>query len=60
MARLSKRSKKWLSEKFGTRSNFNPTERLLYDHDIAAMPGLFKPLIGATTPEAVVQPANES
>jgi Fe-S oxidoreductase/FAD/FMN-containing dehydrogenase len=60
MARLNKNSKKWLSEKFGTRANFNSTERLLYSHDIAAMPGLFKPLIGATTPEAVVQPENET
>jgi Fe-S oxidoreductase/FAD/FMN-containing dehydrogenase len=60
MGRLNKKSRKWLEEKFGTRSNFNPTERLLYSHDIAAMPGLFKPLIGATIPEAVVQPENEA
>lgn len=39
--------------------NFNPVERLLYSHDIAAMPSLFKPLVGRTIPEAIVQPANE-
>jgi Fe-S oxidoreductase/FAD/FMN-containing dehydrogenase len=34
-------------------------ERKLYSHDIAAMPGLIKPLIGDTTPDAVVQPETE-
>jgi Fe-S oxidoreductase/FAD/FMN-containing dehydrogenase len=50
----------WLCEKFGSRVSFNRTERKLYGHDIAAMPGLFKPLIGNTTPEAVVQPETEA
>ncbi|MBN1272427.1 MAG: FAD-binding oxidoreductase [Candidatus Aminicenantes bacterium] len=59
MARLNRREKSWLSEKFGDRANFNPTERILYGHDIAAIPGLFKPLVGKTTPDAVVQPQNE-
>jgi Fe-S oxidoreductase/FAD/FMN-containing dehydrogenase len=59
MAKLTKKNKEWLQEKFGNRVNFNPTERLLYSHDIAAMPGLFKPLIGNTIPHAVVQPRNE-
>ncbi|MDH4217573.1 MAG: FAD-binding oxidoreductase [Candidatus Aminicenantes bacterium] len=59
MARLNNKDKKWLEEKFGKRANFNPTERLLYSHDIAAIPGLFKPLIGKTVPDAVVQPENE-
>ncbi|MBN1224002.1 MAG: FAD-binding oxidoreductase, partial [Candidatus Aminicenantes bacterium] len=45
--------------KFGDRANFNPTERLLYSHDIAAMPSLFKRLIGNTLPDVVVQPQNE-
>jgi hypothetical protein len=50
----------WLCEKFGSRVSFNKTERKLYGHDIAAMPGLFKPLIGNTTLEAVVQPETEA
>jgi FAD/FMN-containing dehydrogenase len=59
MARLNNKEKKWLEEKFAARANFNPTERLLYSHDIAAIPSLFKPLIGRTVPDAVVQPENE-
>jgi Fe-S oxidoreductase/FAD/FMN-containing dehydrogenase len=46
-------------EKFGSRMTLNKTERVLYGHDIAAMPNLVKPLIGNTTPDAVVQPQNE-
>ena len=46
-------------EKFGNRMTLNKTERVLYGHDIAAMPNLVKPLIGNTTPDAVVQPQNE-
>ena len=59
MAKFGKNEKKWLEQKFGERANFNPTERLLYSHDIAAIPGLFKPLIGKTVPHAVVQPQDE-
>lgn len=58
MARIGRKSKQWLSENFSERANFNPTERMLYGHDIAAIPGLFKPLIGRTTPDVVVQPEN--
>ncbi len=46
-------------EKFKDRVTFNKTERTLYGHDIAAMPNLIKPLVGNTTPDAVVQPQNE-
>ena len=42
------------------RTNFDPTERVLYGHDIAAIPNLVKPLVGDTTPEAVVQPQSEA
>jgi hypothetical protein len=35
---------------FGPRATFDATERKLYGHDIAAMPSLFKLLIGDTTP----------
>jgi len=59
MARLTKKDEKWLEEKFGARANFRPTERVLYSHDIAAMPGLIKPLVGKTVPQAVIQPENE-
>jgi Fe-S oxidoreductase/FAD/FMN-containing dehydrogenase len=56
---LSAKQRAFLAEKFGSRANFDETERKLYGHDIAAMPGLFKPLIGDTTPAAVVQPTSE-
>jgi Fe-S oxidoreductase/FAD/FMN-containing dehydrogenase len=46
-------------EKFGNRVTFDRTERMLYGHDIAAMPNLVKPLVGDTTPDAVVQPHSE-
>ena len=59
MSRLSKTDRKWLEEKFGARANFSPTERLLYGHDIAAIPSLFKPIVGRTVPDAVVQPESE-
>jgi Fe-S oxidoreductase/FAD/FMN-containing dehydrogenase len=57
---LNNKQRRYLEETFGPRVNFDPTERKLYGHDIAAMPGLFKPLIGDTTPAAVVQPADEA
>jgi len=59
MAKLNKKKRKWLEDRFNDRANFNPTERRLYSHDIAAIAGLFKPLIGNTIPYAVVQPENE-
>src|SRR6266545_500539 len=46
-------------ERFGERVSFDPTERRLYGHDIAAIPSLVAPLIGNTTPDAVVQPESE-
>lgn len=60
MLNLNEKQRRDLEGTFGPRVNFDPTERKLYGHDIAAMPGLFKPLIGDTTPAAVVQPANEA
>jgi Fe-S oxidoreductase/FAD/FMN-containing dehydrogenase len=59
MSRLNRIDRKWLEEKFGGRANFNPTERVLYGHDISAIPSLFKPLVGRTVPDAVVQPETE-
>jgi Fe-S oxidoreductase/FAD/FMN-containing dehydrogenase len=59
MVHVGKKNRRWLEDTFGARANFRPSERMLYGHDIAAMPGLFKPLVGNTTPEAVVQPQDE-
>ncbi|MDH7478545.1 MAG: FAD-binding and (Fe-S)-binding domain-containing protein, partial [Syntrophomonadaceae bacterium] len=59
MSRLNPSQRSYLESRFGSRVNFHPTERKLYGHDIAAMPGLFKPFIGDTTPAAVVQPETE-
>ncbi|KPJ60761.1 MAG: Fe-S oxidoreductase [Latescibacteria bacterium DG_63] len=55
---LTVRQKTYL-EKFGNRVSFDPTERLLYGHDIAAIPNMIRPLIGRTTPHAVVRPESE-
>jgi FAD/FMN-containing dehydrogenase len=49
----------YLEEKFKTRVTFDPVERMLYGHDISAIPALVRPLIGNTTPDAVVQPQDE-
>ncbi|MCX5993825.1 MAG: FAD-binding protein, partial [Chloroflexi bacterium] len=59
MSKLGKKARAFLEGKFGNRVNFNKTERILYGHDIAAMPGLIRPLVGDTTPDAVVQPVSE-
>ncbi len=59
MGELSNKQQAYLEGKFGSRVCFRKTERKLYGHDIAAVPGLIKPLIGNTTPEAVVQPETE-
>ncbi|MDD5615742.1 MAG: FAD-binding and (Fe-S)-binding domain-containing protein [Candidatus Methanoperedens sp.] len=49
----------YLGEKFKNRVTFDHVERKLYGHDISAIPGMIKPLIGNTTPDAVVQPQTE-
>jgi len=59
MGKLDKGKKAFLKDLFGSRVNFDRTERKLYGHDIAAVPGLIRPLIGNTTPDAVVQPESE-
>jgi FAD/FMN-containing dehydrogenase len=59
MGYLSLDEKEWLTARFGARVNFDPTERKLYGHDIAAVPGLIKPLLSGTLPDAVVQPVSE-
>lgn len=47
-------------QQFGSRVSFDSVERKLYGHDVAAIPNLIKPLLGDTTPEAIVQPASEA
>jgi Fe-S oxidoreductase/FAD/FMN-containing dehydrogenase len=59
MGKINGKQQAYLEGKFGSRVCFRKTERKLYGHDIAAVPGLLKPLIGNTTPEAVVQPETE-
>jgi Fe-S oxidoreductase/FAD/FMN-containing dehydrogenase len=59
MSRLTQRQKDHLEGILGDRVRFDETERVLYSHDIAAMPSMVKPLIGNTTPNAVLQPENE-
>ena len=56
---MDNNQKAYLKEKFGDRVNFDETERVLYSHDIAAIPSLIAPLIGKTVPDAIVQPQNE-
>jgi Fe-S oxidoreductase/FAD/FMN-containing dehydrogenase len=59
MGKISVDQRTYLENKYGSRVSFRRIERKLYGHDIAAMPGLIKPLIGDTTPDAVVQPKTE-
>ncbi len=59
MANAVASQRSYLEGKFGNRVSFNRTERKLYGHDIAEIPSLIKPLIGDTTPDAVVQPQSE-
>jgi Fe-S oxidoreductase/FAD/FMN-containing dehydrogenase len=56
---IGERGRTYLKHEFGEHVSFLRTERRLYGHDTAAIPGLVKPLIGDTTPEAVVQPVSE-
>jgi FAD/FMN-containing dehydrogenase len=56
---MNSNNRAYLEEKFKHRVTFDPVERMLYGHDIAAIPELVRPLIGNTTPDAVVQPQDE-
>ncbi len=60
MGKINWPQQTYLEQKFSNRVSFHKTERKLYSHDIAAMPSLIKPLVGDTTPEAVVQPQTEA
>jgi Fe-S oxidoreductase/FAD/FMN-containing dehydrogenase len=59
MGKINIQQKAYLEHEFGNRVTFRKTERLLYGHDIAALPGIIKPIVGNTLPDAVVQPASE-
>jgi Fe-S oxidoreductase/FAD/FMN-containing dehydrogenase len=60
MKNLNSKLQTELKEMFGGRVSFRKLERKLYGHDIAAIPGLIKPFVGRTVPEAVVQPQSEA
>ena len=55
---MDENQRAYLKEKFGNHVNFDETERVLYSHDVAAIPSLIAPLIGKTVPDAIVQPQN--
>lgn len=56
---MKAKARQELERLFNGRSSFDKTERKLYGHDIAAVPGLIKPFIGSAVPDAVVQPETE-
>jgi len=56
MTDISHEQQHQLADMFGERVTFEETERRLYGHDMATMPSMVKPLVGDTTPGAVVQP----
>ena len=59
MSKIDGKLRTDLEKKFGNRVSFRKSERKLYGHDIAVVPGLIKPVIGQTIPDAVVQPQTE-
>jgi len=58
MSKINNNARGYLEREFGPRVTFDATERTLYSHDVAAMPGLIKPMVGNTKPAAIVQPEN--
>jgi Fe-S oxidoreductase/FAD/FMN-containing dehydrogenase len=60
MTKINATGAQYLQNKFGDRVNFRKSERKLYGHDVAALPGLVKPLVGNPLPDAVVQPVTET
>ncbi|MCK5146466.1 FAD-binding oxidoreductase [bacterium] len=58
MSRLTEKQQFQILE-LTPHARFDKTERILYGHDIAAMPSMVKPLIGKTIPDGIVQPQNE-
>ncbi|MBI2869516.1 MAG: FAD-binding oxidoreductase [Chloroflexi bacterium] len=60
MRRIDEKGRAFLTGLFGGWVSFDRVERKLYGHDIAALPGLMRPVVGGTLPDAVVQPATEA
>ncbi len=56
---LTGEKRSFLRREFEQRVTFDPGELKLYGHDIGALPHLVRPLLGGTTPDAVVQPQSE-
>ncbi|MFC1892891.1 FAD-binding oxidoreductase [Chloroflexota bacterium] len=56
---MDSKQRLYFRSNFGDRVSFQRTERKLYGHDTAAMPGLVKLFAGRTIPDAVVQPETE-
>jgi len=46
-------------QSYADRVSFDPLERMLYGHDVGALPNLVQPLIGNGTPDAVIQPQSQ-
>jgi FAD/FMN-containing dehydrogenase len=59
MTKFEEAHRSYLKGRYGSRVSFDRVERKLYGHDIAVFPSLFRPLIGKTIPDAIVQPENE-
>jgi len=55
---MKSRDRELLQSKFSDRVSFDKTERVLYSHDTASIPGMVKRLI-KTIPEAVIQPVTK-
>lgn len=54
MSSLSREQTRFLEDRFGKRVTFDRLERKLYAHDIASVPPMVRPLVGKTSPRAVV------
>ncbi len=52
---MNTNDKKILENRFGERVSFERTERLVYSHDTASLPGMVKQML-KTVPDAVIQP----
>ncbi len=56
---MDKKHENFLTQQFGHRVSTRRVERKLYGHDIATLPGIIRPVVGKTLPDAIVQPKNE-
>jgi Fe-S oxidoreductase/FAD/FMN-containing dehydrogenase len=56
---LKDEQKQELASMFGKGVNFSEKERHYYTHDVGALPGLVKKVVGNTKPAAIVKVANE-